>query len=340
MKRISQRDIAKILGINVSSVSRALRGLDGVSPELRQQIEKLAEEGGYRPNPFAVSLRYDTTRTIGIVVPDVAFNHNAHIVKNIEAEARKAGYMCIITDSNDRSDNEAECLELLMNMHVEGIIICLSQETVDLTHLERLKRAHIPVVLFDRTADVELSSVIINDAASACEATNYLIDGGARRVAFLGGANQMKQTIDRKHGYLEALRQHGLPIRTELVKCHHISFNSGLTDTLELLSLPEPPDAILATHGLLAISAIQAITSRGLRIPEDVAVIGYISDWVSEMSHPRISFVKQNLKEIGCKAFRLLLDQMNNDDSVQHVVVKARLELRDSTPKAKNSLIT
>lgn len=340
MKRISQRDIAKILGINVSSVSRALRGLDGVSPELRQQIKKLAEEGGYRPNPFAVSLRYDTTRTIGIVVPDVAFNHNAHIVKNIEAEARKAGYMCIITDSNDRSDNEAECLELLMNMHVEGIIICLSQETVDLTHLERLKRAHIPVVLFDRTADVELSSVIINDAASACEATNYLIDGGARRVAFLGGANQMKQTIDRKHGYLEALRQHGLPIRTELVKCHHISFNSGLTDTLELLSLPEPPDAILATHGLLAISAIQAITSRGLRIPEDVAVIGYITDWVSEMSHPRISFVKQNLKEIGCKAFRLLLDQMNNDDSVQHVVVKARLELRDSTPKAKNSLIT
>jgi LacI family transcriptional regulator len=340
MKRISQRDIAKILGINVSSVSRALRGLDGVSPELRQQIEKLAEEGGYRPNPFAVSLRYDTTRTIGIVVPDVAFNHNAHIVKSIEAEARKAGYMCIITDSNDRSDNEAECLELLMNMHVEGIIICLSQETVDLTHLERLKRAHIPVVLFDRTADVELSSVIINDAASACEATNCLVDGGAQRVAFLGGANQMKQTIDRKHGYLEALRQHGLPIRTELVKCHHISFNSGLTDTLELLSLPEPPDAILATHGLLAISAIQAITSRGLRIPEDVAVIGYMSDWVSEMSHPRISFVKQNLKEIGCKAFRLLLDQMNNDDSVQHVVVKARLELRDSTPKAKNSLIT
>jgi LacI family transcriptional regulator len=109
---------------------------------------------------------------------------------------------------------------------------------------------------------------------------------------------------------------------------------------LELLSLPEPPDAILATHGLLAISAIQAITSRELRIPEDVAVIGYMSDWVSEMSHPRISFVKQNLKEIGCKAFRLLLDQMNNDDSVQHVVVKARLELRDSTPKAKNSLIT
>ena len=333
MRRISQRDIARQLGVNVSTVSRALRGLDGVSPELRQQIEQLAEEGGYRPNPFAVSLRYDTTHTIGIIVPDVAYNHNAHIVKSIEAEARKAGYMCIITDSNDQSENEKDCVELLVNMHVEGIIICLSQDTIDFSHLERLKRAHIPVVLFDRVADVGISSVIINDAASARVATDCLIKGGARRIAFLGGPNQMKQNTDRKHGYLEALRQHNIPIRTELVKCHHISFNSGLTDTLELLSLPEPPDAILASHGLLAISALQAIESHGLRIPDDIAVIAYMTDWVSEMSHPRVSFMKQNLKEIGIKAFHLLLDQMKGDDSVQHVVINARLELRDSTRK-------
>ena len=333
MKRISQRDIARQLGVNVSTVSRALRGLDGVSMELKQQIEQLAEAGGYRPNPFAVSLRYDTTRTIGIVVPDVAYNHNAHIVKSIEAEARKAGYMCIITDSNDQSENEKNCVELLMNMHVEGIIICLSQDTTDFSHLERLKRARIPVVLFDRAADIGLSSVIINDVVSAREATKCLIEGGAQRIAFLGGPNQMKQNTDRKHGYLEALREHRIPIRTELVKCHRISFNSGLTDTLDLLSLPEPPDAILATHGLLAISALQAITSRGFSIPKDIAVIAYMSDWVSEMSHPRLSFVKQNLKEIGVKALRLLLDQMSGDDSVQHVVVNARLELRDSTKK-------
>ena len=331
MKRISQRDIARQLGVNVSTVSRALRGLDGVSPELKQQIEKLAEDAGYRPNPFALSLRYDTTRTIGIVVPDVSFNQYAHIVKCIEAEARNAGYMCIITDTDDTYENEVNCLEMLMNMHVEGIIICLSQDTVDFRHLKQLKKAHMPVVLFDRAPDVDISSVIINDAASAREATNSLIDSGARRIAFLGGPNQQKQMTDRKHGYLEALRERGIPIRTELVKSHHISFNSGLSDTLDLLRQPEPPDAILATHGLLAISALQALTNRGKRKPDDVAVVGYMSDWVSEMSHPRISFVRQNLREIGCKAFRLLLDQMNGDDSVQHIVVKARLELRDST---------
>ena len=331
MKRISQRDIAKKLGINVSTVSRALRGQEGVSPELRQRIERFAMENGYRPNPFAASLRYDTTRTIGIVVPDVAFNHYAHIVKRIEAEARKNGYMCIISDSDEHFENEVNCLELLENMHVEGIIICPSQETTDFSHLKRLKQAHMPIVFYDRSPDIGISSVIINDAASALQATCSLIDDGARRIAFLGGPNQMKQTSDRKHGYLQALRERGIPIRTELVKCHHISFNSGLSDTLELLSLPEPPDAILATHGLLAISAVQAITSQGLRIPEDVAIIGYMSDWVSEMSHPRISFVKQNLREIGSKAFRLLQDQMNGDDSIQHVVINARLELRDST---------
>jgi LacI family transcriptional regulator len=333
MKRISQRDIARQLGINVSTVSRALRGLDGVSPELKQQIEQLAEEGGYRPNPFAVSLRFDTTRIIGIVVPDVAFNHNAHIVKSIEAEARKSGYMCIITDSNDDSEKEADCLELLLNMHVEGIIICPAQDTTDFSRLLQLRQAHMPIVFFDRAPDMGISSVIINDADSAHKATNSLIDGGARNIAFLGGSNQLKQTTDRKHGYLEALREHDIPIRPELVKCHHISFNSGLSDTLELLRLPEPPDAILASHGLLAISALQAVTSYGLRIPEDVAIIGYMTDWVSEMSHPRTSFVRQNLKEIGVKAFRLLLDQLNGDDSVQHIVVNARLELRDSTRK-------
>ena len=331
MKRISQRDIARQLGVNVSTVSRALRGLPGVSPNVKRQIEQLAEAGGYHPNPFAASLRYDTTRTIGIVVPDVSFSHYAHIVKRIEAEARQAGYMCIITDTDDSYKNEVNCLELLENMHVEGLIVCPSQDTVDFRHLERLRLAHMPMVLFDRAPSLDISSVIINDAASAREATNTLIESGCRRIAFIGGPNQQKQMADRKHGYLQALREHGLPIRPEMVKSHLISFNSGLSDTLELMRLPEPPDAILAVHGLLAIASLQALTDSGKRIPDDVAVVGYMTDWVSEMSHPRVSFVKQNLREIGTKTFRLLLDQMNGDDSVQHVVVKARLELRDST---------
>ena len=122
-KNISQRDIAKILDVNVSTVSWALKGLPGVSSELRQEILRLAEMKGYRPNPFAMSLRYATTHTIRIVVPDMSFSHYAHIVKWIVAEARKKGYMCVLTDSGDKYDNEVECIEHLLNMRLQATLI-------------------------------------------------------------------------------------------------------------------------------------------------------------------------------------------------------------------------
>jgi LacI family transcriptional regulator len=163
--------------------------------------------------------------------------------------------------------------------------------------------------------------------------TLHLIDGGARRIAFLGGSNQMKQTADRKHGYITALRERGIPIRRELVKCGVATINSGLKDTLDLLDMTEPPDAILATHGLLAASAFQTVRSRGLRMPEDISLAGYMSEWVSDMYHPRVTFVKQNLKEIGRKAFRLLYDQMEGDTLVKHLTIDAHMEMRESTLK-------
>ena len=309
MKKISQRDIAKTLGVNVSSVSRALKGQKGVSEELRQKIARMAAENGYQANVRASSERYNTTRLIGVVVPDVAFNHNSQIIKRIESEAQKAGYLCIITDTDDRYDNEVEIVDKLLDLQVAGVIVSLSQETTDYSHLLRVKERNIPLVLFDRAADVNVTSVVINDADSARQATHYLIDGGARRIAFLGGSNKLKQTADRKHGYLEALRERSIPIRKELVRCHDASFNSGP----------------------LATSSMVAIKSHNLRIPEDVSVIGYMSDWVSDVMNPRISYVKQNPKEIGTKAFRLLLDQINGDDRVRRMVVKTRLEIREST---------
>lgn len=331
MKKISQRDIAKALNINVSSVSRALKGQKGVSEELRRIIERVATENGYQGDLRVTCGRHGTKRLIGVVVPDVAFNHNSQIIKRIESEAQKAGYLCIVTDTDDRYNNEVEIVDKLLNLQVAGVIVSLSQETTDYSHLLRMKERNIPLVLFDRAADVDVTSVVINDADSARQATHYLIDGGARRIAFLGGSNKLKQTVDRKHGYLEALRERNIPIRKELVRCHDASIHSGLTDTLELLDMPEPPDAFIASHGLLALSAYQAIISRKLRIPDDVAIIGYMSDWVSDMPTPRISYVKQNPREIGTKAFRLLLDQINGDDRVKRMVVKTRLEIREST---------
>ena len=332
-KNVSQRDIAQMLGINVSTVSRALKGLPGVSDDLRKKIMELAEEHAYHPNPLAMSLRHNNTRTIGIIVPDMSFNHYAHIVKWIEAAAREQGYMCIITDSGDKYEGEAECIDHLLNMHVEGIAMCLSQETAEYGHLQGLIQRNIPLVLFDRVANSDCSTVSANDTEAARQATLHLIDSGAKRIAFIGGPNQMKQTIDRKHGYLEALRERDMAIQKDLIKCGHVSFNSGLSDTLELLDLPEPPDAILAGHGLLSISSFQTIISRGLNIPHDISIIGFMSDWVSDMTYPRMTFLKQNLKEMGLKTFELLFAQINGDMTPKHITVNARLNIRESTKK-------
>lgn len=341
-KSISQREIARILGVNASTVSRTLKGQPGVSTELREKIISLAKTYGYRPNPFAMSLRYGYTHTLGIIVPDLSFSHYAHIVKWIEAEARKNGYMCIVTDSGGKYSNEVECVEQLFNMHVEGIAICLSQETVDLSHLLKLKENHIPVVLFDRVADAGFPTVSSNDVDAARQATLHLIESGKKRIAFLGGPNRIKQSLNRKHGYLEALREKQMEIRKEMIKSGPVSFNSGLSDTMELLSMPEPPDAILADHGLLSLAVFQAIISRGLCIPQDVAIIGFMSDWVSSMACPRITFVKQNLREISRRTFRLLMEQIEHErkqdventdevEKIRHIIVKAQLNIREST---------
>jgi LacI family transcriptional regulator len=126
-----------------------------------------------------------------------------------------------------------------------------------------------------------------------------------------------------------------MPIRKELVKCGHVSFNSGLSDTLELLALPEPPDAILADFGLLTLAAFQAIVSKGLRIPQDVSIIGFMSDWVSGMSYPRMTFVKQNQRDMGRKTAKLLLDQINGNTTIKHIVLNAQLNIRESTSPLK-----
>ena len=178
----------KSVGVNVSTVSRALKGLPGVSTELKKKIEQVARNRGYRPNPFAMSLRYNTTRTIGIIVPDMAFSHYAHIVKWIVSKARENGYMCIVTDSGDTYSSEVDCVECLLNMHVEGVVMCLSQETTDYSHLERLKSRHVPVVLFDRIADADYPSVSTNDVEIARQTFLLLHD-------LLNGSESVKSIV-------------------------------------------------------------------------------------------------------------------------------------------------
>lgn len=331
-RHISQRDMARLLGVSVASVCRALKGDPGVGEDLRVRIRQLAEQYDYRPNPFAQSLRNDATHIIGVLVPDIVTYFYSSILESIEKTALKHGYFSVLSTSNEKLEEEKQSIQNLLNLHVDGLLICLSQQTDHYEHLLALAKDKVPVVLFDRVCLPELfSSVTVDDTGSAYTATRYLLKTGCRRIAFLGGSNKLQIIADRKHGYLQALKDFGVKIEPELIVCDEMEFNSGLVSTTQLLDLPEPPDAIFAMNDILAVAAKETIESRGLRIPEDISLIGYIDERQSLYTRPKLTAVRHPTKTMGCKACELLMEQMQGHADIRHEVVKAKLDIRQST---------
>lgn len=333
-KPTSLKDIAKRLDVSVPTVSKALRNSPEISEGLRNRAKKLAKEMDYHPNPFALSLLKNTPRTIGVIVPDIVTHFFASILDGIENTALENGYFTIITTSHESYEHEKRNVENLVNMRVEGIIASLSQETTDFSHFSALKDVHIPLVMFDRVCLTDLfPSVVADGAFSAQKATQHLLDNGCRRVAFIGGANHLEIVKQRKHGYLEALRENHIPISRELIICKKIDYEEGKKATEALLSLPEPPDAILAMNDTLAFAAMEIIKKHGLRIPEDVAIIGYTDEQHANYLEPKLSTVSHQTYKMGETACRLLIEQIKGDRTVKQVIIPTHLHIRKSSDK-------
>lgn len=333
-KPTSLKDIAEALGVSIPTVSRAMKNSPEISRNLCEKVQKLAKEMNYRPNPFALSLRKNAPRTIGVIVPDIVTHFFASILNGIENTAIANGYFIIITTSHESYEYEKRNIQNLVNMRVEGIIACLSQETTDYAHLSALQDINMPLVLFDRVclAD-QFSSVVADGERSAQIATQHLLDNGSKRVAFIGGANHLDIVKKRKHGYLEALRHNHIPIERELVVCRKIDYEEGKIATETLLSLPNPPDAILAMNDTLAFAAIEVIKSHGMRIPEDIAIIGYTDEQHANYIEPKLSAISHQTYQMGETACRLLIEQIRGEKTVRQVVVPTQLQIRESSIK-------
>lgn len=333
-RHTSLKDLAQALGVSIPTVSRALKDSPEISRELCEKVKKLAKEMNYRPNPFAMSLRKNTPRIIGVIVPDLVTHFFASILSGIEDMAVANGYFVIITTSHESYEHEKMNIENLVNMRVEGIIACLSQETTDYSHFMTLKDINLPLILFDRVCMTDqFSSVIADGAQSAQIATQHLIDNGSRRIAFIGGSNHLDIVKRRKHGYLEALRENKMPIEKELVVCRKIDYEEGMIATETLLSLPQPPDAILAMNDTLAFAAMEVIKSKGLRIPGDVALIGYTDEQHANYVEPKLSAVSHQTYKMGETACQLLIDQIGGNKTIRQVVIPTSLQVRESSIK-------
>lgn len=333
-RRPSLKDLADKLGVSIATVSRALRNSHEVGEEMTQKVKQLAKELNYRPNPFAQSLRKEAPRVIGVIVPNLVTHYYAAVLDGIEDYASKLGYSVISANSHENHEREAQALDNFLNMHVEGIIACLAQDTTDYSHFEQLHKMGVPLVFFARCCLEDMfSQVVGNGDVAAQEATQHMIETGSRRVAFIGGPNHLDMVRRRKHGYLEALRENRIPIDRDLVVCDKIDFDVARNATLRLLEGENPPDAILAFNDIITYAAFDAIKSKGLRIPEDVAIIGFTDGDTAAFVTPRLTAIMDQAHVQGTKACQLLMKSINGDEKIYKEVVPMILKIRESSEK-------
>lgn len=332
--RVSLKDLAAQLGVSIATVSRALRNSHEVGEELRVKVQKLAKELNYRPNPFAQSLRSEAPKVIGVVVPNLVTHYYSAVLDGIEDYASKEGYSVIAINSHEDYLKEERAIDNFINMHVEGIIACLSQDTVDYSHFEEIHKMGIPLVFFARTCLPELfSQVVANGAEAAEQATLHLIDTGSKRVAFLGGPNHLDMVRRRKHGYLEALKQRQLPIDRDIIICDKIDFECSREAALKILSSDNRPDAILAFNDIVTYAAFDAIKTLGLKIPEDVAIIGFTDTDASAFVTPKLSSIEDQSHKTGAVACELLMRIIGGDQKIYKEIVPMILKIRESSDK-------
>lgn len=334
--RTSLKDLARELGVSIATVSRALRSSPEIGKEMQERVKELAKKLNYRPNPFAQSLRKEAPKVIGVVVPNLVTHYYAAVLDGIEDEARRSGYSVISANSHESFEDEARAIDNFLGLHVEGIIACLAQNTTDYQHYEEIATMGVPLVFFGRTCLTDrFSTVTANGDEAAQMATQHLIDTGSKRIAFIGGPNHLDMVRRRKHGYLEALRENRITIDRDIVACDKIDYQVALDATLRLLDLPSPPDAILAFNDIITFAAFTAIKERGLRIPEDVALIGFTDDAHAAYVTPRMSAIEDQSHLMGVTACQLLLKNIAGDTKVYKKIVPQQLVIRETSAKNK-----
>ena len=330
---VSLKDLALEIGVSISTVSRALNNHPDISPEMTSIIQKLAAERNYTPNPLAMGLLKQATRMIGVIVPDLVTHFYSSIISGIEEVAEEKGYYILIASSNETLAKEIKSVDNLMKTRVEGLIVCLSQETKSYDHFDRLINNQIPLVFFDRVCRTsEVPSVVVDNVAAAKKITQHFYNSGFRRIAYIAGPDHLNISQERTQGYLEGLRSCKLEFCPELLEECNMSTKDAIRATARLLGLPEKPDAIFGINDTVAFAAMKEIKRRGLRIPEDVALVGFTDEFHSTVVDPALTSITHPTFEIGQEAARLFFRQVENTEAEPvQVVLNTKLVVRQSS---------
>ncbi len=309
LEAITIKDIARALNLSTSTVLRALRGSYEISTETKQLVIAYAERVNYQPNSIALSLKANRSRVLGVIVPQIANHFFSQAINGIEAIAYSRGYHVIIMQSHENYEREIITVQQAVTRKVDGLLISLSSQTDDVTHLQTLHEKKFPIVLFDRVAQsLDTPKIVADNFGGAFAATEHLIQTGRRRIAHIGIPAHLSITQERLAGYRVALEQYGLPYDETLV--HHVGLSQHEIGPIvdRLLAQSPPPDAFFTTSDRLALGCMAALRRHRLAIPEQVALIGFTNITGADLLAPALSTVEQPAQEIGQMAAEELIN--------------------------------
>jgi LacI family transcriptional regulator len=328
------KDIAKALNISIATVSRALRDKYDVSPETRQRVLDLASELNYKPNFNATGLVQRSTHNLGVIIPSITNYYFSTVITGIQEIAQLNGFNIVLYITNDDQEIESQVLKNLSGSSLDGLLACVSAKGNKNAIFQELIEDGLPVVFFDRVvSSIETSKVVQDDYNGAFTAVEHLIKSGYKKIAHITGPKELLLTENRLNGYYKALESFDLPVREDFIIHSGFSQKDGEADTTALFAdLNDTPDAIFAVCDRKGIGAILTLKKMNIAVGQDVGVIGFTNDPMSEIISPTMSTVAEPAYEIGKTSCELLLKHIRKSHFVaEQITLAGELIVREST---------
>ena len=336
-KEITIYDLAKKLNISIATVSRALKDDPVVSKKTKKKIADLAQEMGYRSNNFARNLRNQKTNTIGVIVPRLNSYFMSTVIAGIESIANKEGYNLIISQSSESFDKEMASAKTMFNNRVDGVLVSLAYDTENLAHFDSFFKRHIPLIFFDRVVEDENSTnILIDNRKAAYEATTHLIKQGCKKIVHITATPKRNVYVDRLQGYKHALSDNNIAFKQDYVIISNLSQEAGAIAAQEILQMNPLPDAVFVANDNCAVGCMLALKHAGIKIPEDIAFVGFNNDPVSKVIEPNLTTINYPGYEMGEVAARNLINHLNGKATIQStntIILRSELIIRDSSKK-------
>jgi LacI family transcriptional regulator len=338
-KEVTIYDIAKKLKISPATVSRGLKDHPAISKKTKKKIFELADKIGYRQNHFARNLRNQKTDTIGVIVPRLNSHFMSSVIAGIENIANKEGYNLIISQSSESSSKEAANAKTLFNNRVDGLLASLAYDTNELSHFDSFFKKKIPVIFFDRVMDHEnCTNILIDNRKAAYEATKHLIDQGCKRIVHITAPPKQNVYTERLQGYKQALSDHHLKFREENVIIGNLSMEAGADAANVISQMKSLPDGVFVSNDNAAVGCMLALKQNGIKIPNDIAFVGFNNDPVSKVIEPNLSTINYSGTEVGEVAARHLINHLNGIFPIHNtdtIILRSELIVRESSLKKK-----